>query len=153
MHLIEQARELRAIAHDLVEQRKDDLCRIGSVERLNAFLREYQRNQVLRCSNADGVHFVWQSTSSFRAQLFGAVAEAAARLLAEADFKLVRKCEDRECMMWFYDLAKAGDAAWPCAATETKWRHIGSAIPPRLDSTGQASFPAGDSTGFRMPEC
>lgn len=69
-------------------------------EPLNAFLREYQRYQVLRCSNADGVHFVvWQSTSSFRAQLLGAVAEAVAKLLAEADFKLVRKCEDLECMM------------------------------------------------------
>lgn len=33
MHLFEKARELRAIARDLVEQRKDDLCRIGSVSR------------------------------------------------------------------------------------------------------------------------
>lgn len=112
LDLIEEARELRAIARELVEQRKAGLCRSGSAERLNAFLREYQRYPVLSCSNADEVRLVWQPTSSSRAQLLGAVAEAVARLLAEADFKLVRQCEDQECMMWFYDRTKAHRRRW-----------------------------------------
>jgi predicted RNA-binding Zn ribbon-like protein len=40
------------------------------------------------------------------------VAEAVARLLAEADFELVRKCESADCTLWFYDRTKSHHRRW-----------------------------------------
>jgi predicted RNA-binding Zn ribbon-like protein len=40
------------------------------------------------------------------------VAEAVARLLAEGDFSLVRKCESSDCTLWFYDRTKSHHRRW-----------------------------------------
>jgi predicted RNA-binding Zn ribbon-like protein len=40
------------------------------------------------------------------------VAEAVARLLADADFELVRKCESTDCTLWFYDRTKSHHRRW-----------------------------------------
>jgi predicted RNA-binding Zn ribbon-like protein len=40
------------------------------------------------------------------------VAEAVARLLAEGDFKLVRKCESADCTLWFHDRTKSHHRRW-----------------------------------------
>lgn len=108
--LLEKARELRALARELVERRKNGLH--GTAVRLNVFLREYSRYPVLSWSDTEEVRLAWRPAARSQAQLLGAVAEAVARLLAEADFKLVRQCEDQECMMWFYDRTKAHRRRW-----------------------------------------
>ena len=40
------------------------------------------------------------------------LAEAAADLLANADFDLVRHCEGVDCVLWFYDRTKAHRRRW-----------------------------------------
>jgi predicted RNA-binding Zn ribbon-like protein len=40
------------------------------------------------------------------------VAEAVARLLAEGDFELVRKCESSDCTLWFHDRTKSHHRRW-----------------------------------------
>lgn len=40
------------------------------------------------------------------------VAEALARLLAEADFGLVRKCECEDCTLMFHDRTKSHRRRW-----------------------------------------
>lgn len=45
-------------------------------------------------------------------QQLGRLAYAAAELLAEGDFNLVRKCESAECSLMFYDRTKAHKRRW-----------------------------------------
>lgn len=40
------------------------------------------------------------------------VAEAVAKLLTEADFELVRKCESTDCTLWFHDRTKSHHRRW-----------------------------------------
>ena len=46
------------------------------------------------------------------ASLLGPVAEAAAHLLVEGDFALVRQCEHPDCILWFYDRTKSHKRRW-----------------------------------------
>jgi predicted RNA-binding Zn ribbon-like protein len=45
-------------------------------------------------------------------QLLAPLAEAAAEFLATADFSLVRACEGRACILWFYDRTKSHRRRW-----------------------------------------
>ena len=40
------------------------------------------------------------------------VAEAIAELLAQGDFSLIRKCENPDCTLWFYDRTKSHHRRW-----------------------------------------
>jgi predicted RNA-binding Zn ribbon-like protein len=40
------------------------------------------------------------------------VAEAVAKLLSEADFELIRKCESADCTLWFHDRTKSHHRRW-----------------------------------------
>jgi predicted RNA-binding Zn ribbon-like protein len=44
--------------------------------------------------------------------LLGVVAEAGVQLLCECDHALVRKCEDRDCVLFFYDTTKNHQRRW-----------------------------------------
>ena len=45
-------------------------------------------------------------------QSLGRLAYAAAELLAQGDFNLVRKCESADCSMMFYDRTKSHKRRW-----------------------------------------
>lgn len=45
-------------------------------------------------------------------QFLAPIAEAAATLLVEGDFGLVRTCEHPECVLWFYDRTKGHRRRW-----------------------------------------
>jgi predicted RNA-binding Zn ribbon-like protein len=45
-------------------------------------------------------------------QWLAPVAKAAAELLAGGYFELVRRCEDRDCVLWFYDRTKSHHGRW-----------------------------------------
>ena len=44
--------------------------------------------------------------------LLAPLAESMADLLVDADFALVRRCENPECVLWFYDRTKAHRRRW-----------------------------------------
>jgi predicted RNA-binding Zn ribbon-like protein len=44
--------------------------------------------------------------------ILATVAEAAADLLATADFELVKRCEDETCVLWFSDQTKSHRRRW-----------------------------------------
>ncbi|QCW28702.1 hypothetical protein FE772_10180 [Lysobacter enzymogenes] len=48
--------------------------------------------------------------------------EAAAQLLAELDFALVRQCEHSDCVLWFHDTTKSHRRRW-CAMALCGNRH------------------------------
>ena len=57
----------------------------------------------------------WQSRTA--EQILGPLATAAGELLATADFALVRKCENPQCVLWFYDHTKSHHRRWCSTAT------------------------------------
>jgi predicted RNA-binding Zn ribbon-like protein len=44
--------------------------------------------------------------------ILGPVAESAADLLATADFRFVKRCEDKACVLWFTDQTKSHRRRW-----------------------------------------
>lgn len=55
-------------------------------------------------------------------QLLASVAEAAAELLEMHDFKLIRKCESSDCVLWFLDGTKGHKRRW-CSMAVCGNRH------------------------------
>jgi predicted RNA-binding Zn ribbon-like protein len=108
--LLVQARTLRALARTLVEQRK--VGKVADLAGLNGYLHGYASAPHLDLG-ADGALSLTRVVRAdpVAAQL-GALAEAVAQLLAEADFALVRQCEHPDCILWFVDRTKAHKRRW-----------------------------------------
>jgi predicted RNA-binding Zn ribbon-like protein len=108
--LLRCARRLRESMRSLVEERKAG--RQGDPSILNSFLAASQSYPQL----------VWEKSSTptidtVRRQdtaesILAPVAEAAADLLTTADFKLVKRCEDETCVLWFCDQTKSHHRRW-----------------------------------------
>jgi predicted RNA-binding Zn ribbon-like protein len=58
---------------------------------------------------------VWQNATA--EQILAPVAHAAAEVLAHGDPHLVKRCEDHECILWFYDRTKSHRRRWCSMAT------------------------------------
>lgn len=108
--LLEAALALRKIGRGLVEKReKGGDANPADLNRVLALGSSYQA-------------LVWKKgsipTYERRQRVVSAeallvpVAEAMARLLAEGDFDLVRKCESPNCTLWFYDKTKSHHRRW-----------------------------------------
>lgn len=82
------------------------------IEPLNAFLHkasrwlnlEYDANQSLIVTH----HYAKHSPE----QVLAPLAEATAKLIAQGDFSLVKHCEHKDCVLWFYDKTKAHKRRW-----------------------------------------
>lgn len=126
--LLAVARHLREVIRQLVEARKAG--RPCSADALNAFLRQAPSPPILiwaagtprveRVRPADSVE-----------QRLAALAEAAAHLLAEGDFRHIRQCEHPDCGRWFYDRTKAHSRRW-CSMALCGNRHKVAAHRKRL---------------------
>ncbi len=110
MSLRDPARTLRENIRSLVEKRKAG--QRGDPSVLNRFLSAAPSHPRL----------VWDRTRSLQIEkirrtnsapaILAPVAEAAADLLATADFKLVKRCEDGACVLWFADRTKSHHRRW-----------------------------------------
>ncbi|TXI85422.1 MULTISPECIES: CGNR zinc finger domain-containing protein [unclassified Cupriavidus] len=69
------------------------------------------------------------------------LAEAAAELLSQGDFALIRKCESDQCTMWFYDRTRAHRRRW-CSMALCGNRHKVAAYRKR-EASAQANAAAG----------
>jgi predicted RNA-binding Zn ribbon-like protein len=107
--LLKPARALREIVRNLIIDRKAG-TRIDPA-RLNAFLAKAPSHSELVCDDG-GLHVERRRHARTPEQVLVPVAEAAADLLAAGDFNLVRKCEDENCTMWFYDRTKSHRRRW-----------------------------------------
>ena len=108
--LLATARELRAVARDLVAARKAG--QTGDAGKLNTFLREAASYPQLIWQDGAAPHLVRRHAAQSAMQLLAPVAEAVAQLLVRGDFKLVRTCEHPDCVLWFYDRTKAHKRRW-----------------------------------------
>jgi predicted RNA-binding Zn ribbon-like protein len=117
--LLNAARDLREIIRALVHKRKAG--KRPDVSALNGFLVEA----------ASYPQLVWDSSAlsieRHRAartpeQILAPIAESAAEFLSTADFELVRPCEGRDCILWFYDRTKSHRRRW-CSMSICGNRH------------------------------
>ncbi len=108
--LLASARALRETIRAAVTARKAG----GKVDvhALNAALAHARRHMVLVEESGGGLSLQSEYAADTPQQLLAPLAEAAAHLLATADFTLVRKCEDHACTLWFLDRTKSHRRRW-----------------------------------------
>lgn len=108
-HLAERARELREAIRAAVEARKHD--RPVALAPLNALLARMHSHVVLQPAD-DGYALRRMPVGDPAWLALAPLGEAAAQLLAELDFGLVRQCEHADCVLWFHDTTKSHRRRW-----------------------------------------
>ncbi|WP_044872792.1 ABATE domain-containing protein [Pseudomonas sp. LFM046] len=107
--LLQAALTLREAVRELVEQRKAG--EHGRPTVLNRFLATPSR--LCLDWSVDGEPRLHRLRDRATAEQYLApLAEAAAELLVEGDFNLVRVCEHPDCVLWFYDRTKSHRRRW-----------------------------------------
>lgn len=132
--LLARGRELRAAVRAAITARKTGQPVV--VDALNDHLKAYLTYPRLRYDEAGGLVLSRDASCDAKAALLGPVAEAAATLLVEADFSLVRQCEHPDCILWFYDRTKSHKRRW-CSMAVCGNRHKASRFRERTGSARQ----------------
>ncbi|MEH6438034.1 CGNR zinc finger domain-containing protein [Massilia sp. DD77] len=107
--LLEAARVLREQLRALVAQRKDGEAL--DLALLNGLLARAPRQLVLR-GEEGGAALRIRYLGEAHDALLAPVVEAAAQLLSEGKFELVKRCENPECTLWFLDRSKSHQRRW-----------------------------------------
>jgi predicted RNA-binding Zn ribbon-like protein len=107
-HLLVQLRKLRDCIESALAARREN--RVADPAALNAFLLRVVPQLVWEEVGAPELDRFRQGDAD--QQRLGRLAYAAAELLAEGDFSLVRKCESPECSLMFYDRTKSHKRRW-----------------------------------------
>lgn len=108
--LVAVARALREVIRVLLAARKAG--ERGDPAALNGFLRKAVSHPQLNWLAPGEVQLVRQRKLQTPEQFLSPIAEAAATLLVDGDFNLIRTCEHPECVLWFYDRTKAHKRRW-----------------------------------------
>ncbi len=127
--LLGSARTLRENIRSLVEKRKAG--QRGDPSVLNRFLAGAQSHRRLVWNKPRSLKIEKVSERNTAEAILGPVAEAAAELLATADFHLVKRCEDETCVLWFSDHTKSHHRRW-CSMLLCGNRHKVAAYRRRL---------------------
>jgi predicted RNA-binding Zn ribbon-like protein len=127
--LLDSARALRENIRSLVEKRKAG--QRGDPSVLNRFLSSAQSHPRLVWNKPRSLKIEKVRRKNTAEAVLGPVAEAAADLLATADFHLVKRCEDETCVLWFSDRTKSHHRRW-CSAALCGNRHKVAAYRQRL---------------------
>jgi predicted RNA-binding Zn ribbon-like protein len=112
--LLKRARELREITLAAVKDRKSG--KKPSLLALNRFLEAAPNHAALTTDDAKNIRMTRVYGKETVEAFLAPVAEAVADLLANADFDLVRHCESKACVLWFYDRTKGHRRRW-CTST------------------------------------
>ena len=118
--LLLQGRQLRAAVREAVSAHKAGMP-VG-VDGLNTYLQAYLTSPRLQQDDMGAMTLRRVARGDGAVSLLGPVAEAAAQLLVEGDFALVRQCEHPDCILWFYDRTKSHKRRW-CSMAQCGNRH------------------------------
>ena len=118
--LVDAARTLREDIRSLVERRKAG--QRGDPSALNDFLAGAQSHPRLVWKKPRSLAIERVRRQDTAAGILAPVAEAAADLLATGDFALVKRCEDKACVLWFSDQTKSHHRRW-CSTALCGNRH------------------------------
>jgi predicted RNA-binding Zn ribbon-like protein len=111
-HAVAQALALRAVLRQMVERLVQGQPILPStIEAINAVLRH--RVGYLQLARAPGgftqhIHVEYREAL----QLLGPIAEAASDLLCYRDLALIKRCENPQCVLYFYDETKNHSRRW-----------------------------------------
>lgn len=108
--LLAAARALRETVRAAVTAHKAG--KRAGIAALNAALAHARRHLALVEESGGRLSLQPRYAADTPQQLLAPLAEAAAQLLATADFTLVRKCEDHACTLWFLDRTKSHRRRW-----------------------------------------
>lgn len=108
--LLRAAIELRESAIELIESRKAGSR--GDPAVLNRVLALGNAHLELMWKKGQPPKLMEKRRVANTEAVLVPVAEAIARLLADGDFELVRKCESTDCTLWFYDRTKSHHRRW-----------------------------------------
>ena len=107
--LLAASRVLREQLRQLLAQRKDGA--VPDLALLNALLARAPRQLVLREEEGQArlkIRYLGDAQDA----LLAPVVEAAAQLLSESRFELVKRCENPACTLWFLDKSKSHQRRW-----------------------------------------
>ena len=110
MSLLDSGRTLRENIRSLVEKRKAG--QRGDPGVLNRFLSGAESHSRLVWNRPRSLKVEEIRRNDTAEQVLAPVAEAAADLLATANFDLVKRCEDETCVLWFSDRSKSHRRRW-----------------------------------------
>jgi predicted RNA-binding Zn ribbon-like protein len=108
--LLDTAKSLRELIRTLVAKRKAGGR--ADTAAFNAFLQAARSYPQLMWENRKAPRIERIRDQWSPAALLAPVAEAAADLIVNGDFELIRKCEDDACVLWFYDRTKSHRRRW-----------------------------------------
>lgn len=108
--LLAAAVQLREVVRVLLEQRKAG--KQGDPAALNGFLRKAVSHPQLAWPAPGELKLERQRKLQTPERYLSMIAEAAAGLLVDGDFNLIRTCEHPECVLWFYDRTKGHKRRW-----------------------------------------
>jgi predicted RNA-binding Zn ribbon-like protein len=108
--LLAAARALRENIRSLVEKRKNG--KHGDPSILNGFLAAGLSYPRLAWSRLNKLAITTVRRPESAESILAPVAEAAANLLTNADFNLIRRCEEETCVLWFYDQTRSHRRRW-----------------------------------------
>jgi predicted RNA-binding Zn ribbon-like protein len=133
--LLENARALRETIRTLIEKLKAG--KRVDPGALNVFLAEARSHLELVSKRDGSLHLRrrWEQRTS--EQVLVPLAECAAELLATGDLSLVRRCENEECVLWFYDRTRSHHRRW-CDMATCGNRHKVAAFRERRQRRGRA---------------
>lgn len=118
--LLARGRDLRAVVREAISARKAGES--VNIDGLNAYLQAYLTSPHLQHDETGGLTLTRTARGDASSLLLGPLAEAAAQLLVEGDFALVRQCEHPDCILWFYDRTKSHKRRW-CSMAQCGNRH------------------------------
>jgi predicted RNA-binding Zn ribbon-like protein len=136
--LLRAAVELREAIRAAVQDRKQG--REVDTAVLNRFLQHRVARLHLAKQRGHGLTLVEEHATGDEMELLSPVAHAAARLLVDADFNLVRQCEGSACVLWFHDSTKAHRRRW-CSMATCGNRHKVEAFRSRSQITEKKPLP------------
>jgi predicted RNA-binding Zn ribbon-like protein len=108
--LLNTARRLREAIRRLVVKRKAGMR--ADVGEINEFLAAARSYPQIEWEGHKLPRMVREREQKTPEQFLAPVSEAAAELLVNGDFNLIRKCEDSSCVLWFYDRTKSHRRRW-----------------------------------------
>jgi predicted RNA-binding Zn ribbon-like protein len=129
LELLHAARALRDGIRSLVRKRKKG--KRGDPSILNRFLAAGPSYPKLVWNKRNKLKVDIVRPQKTAEAILAPVAEAAANLLATADFDLVKRCEDEACVLWFLDQTKSHNRRW-CSMELCGNRHKVAAYRERL---------------------
>lgn len=133
LSLVSDARVLRENIRLLIESRKAG--RRGDPSVLNKFLSYGQSYPRLVWSSPRSLKIERVCQQCTSESILAPIAEAAAVLLSSVDFRLVKRCEGKECVLWFLDKTKSHRRRW-CSVKICGNRHKVAAFRKRLRDRG-----------------